>query len=209
MTADDSSIAQFVDLAGQGDGMAQQQIWDRYFPQLVRLAQLRIQQNFQRIGDAEDVALSVLNSFFGQIQKKSLPGVRGADDLWRLLSRMTQRKAIDWVRHQQRQKRRVLGESVLRGHNSPPGDLNEDNARPLEQIASEVLEPQLASSLIEDCQRLMQLLPEDLRPVVLLRLAGHTNAEIAASQQCSLATVERRVKLVRAIWSTAIADEPS
>ncbi len=209
MKADDSSIAQFVDLAGQGDSLAQQQIWDRYFPQLVRLAQLRIQQNYQRIGDAEDVALSALNSFFGLIQKNPLPDLRGSDDLWRLLSRMTQRKAVDWVRHQQRQKRRVLGESVLRHRDTEPAEADANQARPLEQIASEILEPQLAVSLIEDCQRLMQLLPEELRPVVLLRLDGHTNAEIAAKQNCSLATIERRIKLARAIWSTAIAAEPN
>lgn len=206
MTPADSSIVQVIALAGQGDAQAQQRIWDQYFPQLVRLAQQRMHENFHRIGDGEDVALSVLNSFFQQIQKVSLPDVRGGDDLWRLLSRMTQRKAIDWIRFQQRHKRRVLGESAIGVGNLEAFQNSPADNRPMADIVSAELEPQLAVMLIENCEWLMARLPEELRPVVLLRLAGHTNAEIATSQNCSLATVERRLKLVRSIWSQTIPE---
>lgn len=204
----DDSIVQVIVLAGQGDTQAQQKIWDRYFPQLVRLAQQRIQQNFHRIGDGEDVALSVLRSFFRQIEAISLPDVRGGDDLWRLLSRMTQRKAIDWIRFQQRQKRCALGESAvgLRNNTGISKEVAAD-ARPMADVVSDELEPQMAVMLIENCELLMAQLPEVLRPIVLLRLAGHTNNEIAASQNCSLATVERRLKLVRSIWSESISEK--
>lgn len=200
---DDSSIVQIIAMAGQGDTSAQQKIWDRYFPQLVRLAQQRIHQNFHRIGDGEDVALSVLDSFFRQIQKISPPDVRGLDDLWRLLSRMTQRKAIDWIRFQLREKRRVLGESAIESGN--PESATE--ARPMADVVSVELEPHLAVMLIENCEWMMTKLPEALRPIVLLRLAGHTNCEIATAQGCSLATVERRLKLIRSIWSEALSEE--
>lgn len=207
MTSTDSSIVQLIALAGQGDTQAQQQIWDQYFPQLVRLAQQRLKEKFHRVGDGEDVALSVLNSFFHQIQKISLPEVRGRDDLWRFLSRMTQHKAIDWIRFQQRHRRRVLGESAIGLGNAGSSRESAAEARPMADVASPGLEPQLAVMLIENCERLMDQLPAELRPIVLLRLAGHTNAEIAVNQDCSLATVERRLKLVRSIWSQTLQEK--
>ena len=75
------------------------------------------------------------------------------------------------------------------------------------EVVSADLEPQLAAMLIENCEWLMAQLPEVLRPIVLFRLAGHSNSEIALSQNCSLATVERRLKLVRSIWSQAMPDK--
>jgi DNA-directed RNA polymerase specialized sigma24 family protein len=49
-------------------------------------------------------------------------------------------------------------------------------------------------------RRLLAKLPtEELRAIALARLEGHTNAEIAARQGCTLATVERRLRLIRAV----------
>ena len=42
----------------------------------------------------------------------------------------------------------------------------------------------------------------DLRQIALLRLARHTNDEIAEKLGCSLATVKRRVAEIRDQWST-------
>jgi DNA-directed RNA polymerase specialized sigma24 family protein len=41
---------------------------------------------------------------------------------------------------------------------------------------------------------------EELRAIALAKLEGYTNAEIAARQECALATVERRLMTIRAVW---------
>ena len=202
MKNSDSSVNQFIIRAQTGDPDAQREIWDQFFPQLLELARLRLQGGLKRVGDEEDVALSVLNSFFSGTQKNKFPDVRGRDELWRLLSRMTQRKAIDWIRFHSRQKRQVMGESALLATAEAQGEpAAGDERRPIDGIASDQPTPVMELICIEECQRLMELLPDVLRSVVLQRLEGHSNQEIAQMNSCSLATIERRMKLVREIWS--------
>ena len=55
----------------------------------------------------------------------------------------------------------------------------------------------------EQCSQWMAKLDKDLQKVVLKKLNGHSNTEIAESSQCSLATIERRLRLVREIWMQA------
>ena len=47
----------------KGDSAAAQKIWERYFDQLVRLAQRRMGGLPRRAADEEDIALSAMNSF--------------------------------------------------------------------------------------------------------------------------------------------------
>lgn len=200
----DSSVNQFILRAQAGDPNAQQEIWDRFFPQLLELARLRLHGGVKRVGDEEDVALSVLNSYFTGAQENKFPEVRGRDELWRLLSRMTQRKAVDWIRFHSRQKRHVMGESALMADAGAKGEpAGADARRPIDGIASDQPTPVMELIVIEECQRLMKLLPDELRGVVLRRLEGHSNLAIAQMNSCSLATIERRMKLVREIWSKA------
>jgi DNA-directed RNA polymerase specialized sigma24 family protein len=88
-----------------GNEDAAQQLWDRYFPDLLRIARNRLRSIPKRMADEEDVALSALNSFFGAAQKGRFPDLADRDSLWRLLSRITQRKAVDVLRRHLAQKR--------------------------------------------------------------------------------------------------------
>lgn len=196
-----SSIAGWIDAVRAGEPLGQQALWDRFFPQIVRLAKSRMRDGICRAGDEEDVALSVLNSFFAGFQENSFPDVRGRDDLWRLLSRMTQRKVADWVRSQGRKKRFALGESALMRN------AFDENPLPMEQQKHPGPTPDMELVFIEQCQRLMKLLPTDLQAVVIQKLSGQKNEDIANQLNCSIATVERRLKLIRELWTKAIEDE--
>jgi RNA polymerase sigma factor (sigma-70 family) len=192
----DDPISRWIELARTGDRAAQQGLWDRFFPELVRLARFRLQGQPQRLGDEEDVVLSVFESFFraSADQKKGFPALRGRDDLWRLLSRMTHRKVIDWLRHAQRQKRHVLGESALVA--PPDGRWPGLDAQPHAGPT-----PPLELIVAEEIRgRLDQLGPE-MRRVAVAKLEGYTNQEIAGRHGCSVATVERRLKMIREIWN--------
>jgi hypothetical protein len=47
---------------------------------------------------------------------------------------------------------------------------------------------------------LQKLGDEGLRTVARLKQEGYTDAEVAGRLRCSLRTVERKLKLIRAIW---------
>ena len=189
---DNDSLAGWVELANAGDAAAQAELWERFFPQLLKLARARLQGRGLRIGDEEDVVASVFQSYFRGAQENRFPDLRGRDSLWRLLSRMTQRKAIDWLRHAERQKRRAFGQSAIGQAGA---------AMPLDDVPGNVRSPLLEVVAIDECRRLMELLTPELRAIAVLKFEGYTNREIAAQQTCSIATVERRLGLIREIWS--------
>jgi DNA-directed RNA polymerase specialized sigma24 family protein len=68
-------------------------------------------------------------------------------------------------------------------------------------ISEQELSPDSAVASIEECQRLLQLLPDDtLRNVALLKLEGWKNREIAEKLRCVETTVERKLKGIRSLW---------
>ena len=72
---------------------------------------------------------------------------------------------------------------------------------PLDDGPGNVRSPLLEVVAIDECRRLMELLTPELRAIAVLKFEGYTNREIAAQQTCSIATVERRLGLIRQIWS--------
>jgi DNA-directed RNA polymerase specialized sigma24 family protein len=54
----------------------------------------------------------------------------------------------------------------------------------------------------EECQRLLDLVQdEDLRRVALWKMEGYTNEEIAARLGCVTRSVERKLGVVRRLWT--------
>ena len=69
------------------------------------------------------------------------------------------------------------------------------------QVPDPALPPDLLLLAFDACQRLLELLEtDDLRQVALWKLAGHTNAAIAAKLGCSNATVQRTLSYIRETW---------
>ena len=91
------SVARLIEELRAGNEEAAQETWDAYFPDLVRIARLHLSSIPCRVADEEDVALSALNSFFQAVEKGRFPDLASRDGLWRLLSRITQRKAVDLI----------------------------------------------------------------------------------------------------------------
>jgi DNA-directed RNA polymerase specialized sigma24 family protein len=146
--------------------------------------------------DAEDVALSVLDSFFDAAQARRFPDVADRDDLWRLLIRMTARKVIDLQRHERRQRRgggRVHPESALQ---------RSGDGWSLAQIMGDTPSPEFAAMMAEEFSvRLAQLADDELRAIAAAKMQGYSNREIATQLDCSIRTVERRLELIRRKWS--------
>jgi DNA-directed RNA polymerase specialized sigma24 family protein len=192
----DESVSIWIKEVMDGNGDAAQKLWDRYFPDLMKLARKRLRTVPRRMVDEEDVALSALKSFFGAAQKGRFPDLADRDSLWRLLSRMTQRKAVDVLRRHLAQKRggdAVLGESQLHA----PSSINVG----LAQFASDDIGPELTAIVTEQCQLLMGSLEDpQLRQIALAKLEGYTNEEISKQLDLAIRTVERRLQLIRKTW---------
>lgn len=192
----DESVSIWIKEITDGNEDAAQKLWDRYFPDLLILARNGLRTVPRRMVDEEDVALSALNSFFGAAQKGRFPDLADRDSLWRLLSRMTQRKAVDVLRRHLAQKRggdAVLGESQLHA----PCSIKVG----LAQFPSDDISPELSAIATEQCQLLMESLEDpQLRQIALAKLEGYTNEEISIQLDLAIRTVERRLQLIRKTW---------
>jgi DNA-directed RNA polymerase specialized sigma24 family protein len=61
--------------------------------------------------------------------------------------------------------------------------------------------PEFAAQVAEECQRLLDMLPDDeLCSIAVWKMEGHTNEEIAGLLGCAVPTVERRLRLIRKCW---------
>src|SRR5437660_4516810 len=110
------SVTNWINLIKGGDAAAVQRLWEAYFPRLVGLARKRLREAPRRAADEEDVALSAFDSFCDGVARGRFPQLTDRDDLWHVLVTITARKALQLIRHEQRQQRgggAVRGESVF------------------------------------------------------------------------------------------------
>jgi DNA-directed RNA polymerase specialized sigma24 family protein len=195
----EGSVTHWLTLAKAGDDAAVQELWERYFAQLVRVCHRKLGDNPRRASDEEDVALSAFNSFVEGTRRGRFPRLNDRHDLWQVLLVVAARKAIDQHHHNLRQKRgggRVQGESAL------IGTATSVEGAGIEQVVGHEPTPEFAASVVEQYQRLLDsLTDETLRTVAVWKMEGYTNDEMANRMGCVTRTVERKLRLIRKIWS--------
>jgi DNA-directed RNA polymerase specialized sigma24 family protein len=194
MAASDA-ITLWLSLLREGHPEAAQRIWDRYFRRLVGLARKKLRGRRLAVADEEDVAISALDSFCRNAREGRFPQLADSDGLWRLLVVITARKAVRLVRDQGRQKR-----SGGRGTLTGPLD-SQGNQPAVEELIGNEPSPEFAARVAEEYERLLGLLDDDQRAIAIAKLEGLTNEQIAARLNRALRTVERRLKLIRKIWT--------
>jgi DNA-directed RNA polymerase specialized sigma24 family protein len=198
----EGSISHWIEEIKRGNPAAAEVVWDRYFPQLVRLARQKLRGVPGRMADEEDVALSALDSFCRAAQRGCFPDLADREGLWRLLFQKVVRKAVDLARYERRQIRgggRVQGESALDGSTSACGDQG------FAQVPDDALSPEIAAMMAEQCRRLLEHLEPDLQSLALARMEGYSNEEIARGMKRSVRTVERRLQLIRRKWEKEVS----
>ncbi len=188
----EKSVTALIRMLKAGDRLAAQGLWEAYFQRLIGLARAQLARAPIRVADAEDVALSAFKSFYRRAERGDFPRLEDRDDLWQLLFVLTVRKAINLVRYQGRKSRgsaRLVSLSDLEGLD-------------VDVVLGKEPSPEFAAEMIDECRRLLDLLPDPtLRSVALWKMEGYTNVEIAARLGCVEKTVERKVRAIRDVWS--------
>jgi DNA-directed RNA polymerase specialized sigma24 family protein len=200
------SVSIWLDGVKGGDGRDIQRLWDRYFERIVRLAGSRLPGHARRAFDEEDVALSAFRSFCDRAGRGQFPRLSDRDDLWRVLSTITVRKVVRSVRYQTRLKRgggRVMGESAVMG--SGEGGAADEG---LASFLGDEPTPQEAAEFADEYERLFGRLDDPaLRTIALRKLEGFSSEEIASELGVTSRTVDRKLRLVRALWESDTGGE--
>jgi RNA polymerase sigma factor (sigma-70 family) len=183
------SVTHWIGRLKEGDSVAAEKLWERYFPRMVSLARQHLRTLPRQASDEEDVALSALGSFFRDAQRGRFPKLHGRDDLWPLLMTFTAQKALDLIRRERARKRGAKAPAL-------------SNEEALANVTGREPPPDMAEQLAEDLRCLLARLPDwQLQTIAVMRMEGYTNEEIAAELGCVTRTVERRLRIIRKAWA--------
>lgn len=198
----DDDVTRWIVALAEGDQDAAERIWNHYCQKLAALARRRLGNRHRRSSDEEDVVLSAFESFCRGMAAGRFPRLNDRQDLWRLLVKITARKAVAHLRREHAEKRGgglVRGDSVFGATSSFGRDAG------IEQVLGREPTPELVAQVVEQCEHLMELLGDpSLRLMALLKLEGYTNEKIARSLDCAVGTVERKLARIRRSWSREV-----
>jgi DNA-directed RNA polymerase specialized sigma24 family protein len=190
------SVTHWLRQLQAGERGAAQKLWERYYLRLVGLARKRLQGLPRRAADEEDVALSAFDSFCRGAEGGLFPRLDDRDNLWRLLVVITARKAFHLIRSETRPRRGGRGETQAQG---APGHVTEID---LETIVGNEPTPEFAAMVADECQRLFAVLGDpELEAIARWKMEGYTANEIARKLDYVPRTIERKLQLIRDIWS--------
>ncbi len=106
MSSTHDSVTEWLnDLKHSGDPVACQRIWQRYVAQLVRVAHRKLRDTERGAADEEDVAVAAFASFFRGVAGGQFACLNDRDDLWQILLMLTERKALNQIRHERAKRR--------------------------------------------------------------------------------------------------------
>jgi RNA polymerase sigma factor (sigma-70 family) len=197
MAPDSHSVTRWIERLKNDDPQAASALWERFVERMLAVARQRLGSAPRRVADEEDVVVVAFERFHHGVSQGRFPRLRNRDDLWALLFTITGRFAARQLRDQRRAKR-------------GDGDVRGESALAHSQLVDDAPTPAEAMLLAEGMTRLLDALGDDsLRQIALARMEGYSNAEIATQIGRSEVTVERRLRLIRAIWQVQHEDENS
>jgi DNA-directed RNA polymerase specialized sigma24 family protein len=188
MAESNNSVSLWLEQLQAGDVAATQAIWERYFERLVRLVHARLPDRLRPAIDEEDVALSAFNSFFRGVEEGRFPKLNDRTNLWAVLVTIADRKRLAGLEREN---------ALKRGGRQQRHDIEFDLADPSPT-------PEFAAEVADECERMLKHLRQrdpELERIALLKLEGCTNAQIGELVQRSLATVSRKLELIRELWA--------
>ena len=193
------SVSQWLDSLKAGETAQIGKLWDRYRNRLVEIASRRLAGIPKGLADEDDIAQSVFLSLCRGAVAGRLDDVKNRDELWWLLLAITKQKAVQLVRR---------GETVKRGgghvysESDCPSELGRAGAFSIDNLVGDCPTAETLAILEEESQRLLDLLPSsELAKVATHRIEGYSVAEIANELSVSKRSIERKLRLIRDVWS--------
>ena len=177
-----------------GDRDAARELWERLLPRLTGLARKALAGWPQRVADADDVVQNTFLGFVENVESGGLTGDLHRDELWRVLSTIAVRKALNQTRDERALKR---GGGQVR-------ELGEHDPVALQQLRSGLTVPEF-DILVDE---LLSQLDDELRVFAILKLGSFSTAEIAEYLEVAERTVERKLKLIARHWHETLLDTP-
>jgi DNA-directed RNA polymerase specialized sigma24 family protein len=182
------SVSGWLEELKKGHEAAAQELWNRYFSHLIRLARHHL-HGIGRDVDEEDIALSALKSTLLGVQNDRFPDLSDRTGLWPLLVTITIRKANNEVKRQLTRKRARAAEEPIA---DVPRFVGNDPS------------PEFALQVAEAIETLVVALgDETLRTIARRKLEGYSNEEIALELNVSTRTVGRKLQRIRQEWQEA------
>lgn len=193
------SVTHWIAALKQNHSMAGQRLWEQYVEKLVRLARQKLGGAPRRAVDEDDVVAEVFADFLQGVQERRFERLNDRNDLWQVLAMLTERKAIDLIRRETGAKR---GRGQTRGDSAFEKQPAGSSAGPgIGQVPGCEPDPAFAAELTDMLAHLLRLLDNDmLRALARDNLAGYTQEEMATRNGIALATVQRKLKLIREKW---------
>ena len=180
----DGSIPRCLSGIRRNESEAIEIVWNRYRQALVRVADRTLNSSPRKGADEEDAAVTAFNTFVRRAADGQFYRLNNRHDLWSLLTAITVRKALKLRRKEERAPLEI-----------DPGEL---------ACALDTLPQQEMVTMFEDQLSFLfeQLGDPQLREIVLLKLEGYTNQEIAERFGRHVSFTERKLRLIRKVWST-------
>ena len=170
----------------QGDEGAVQKLWERYYIRLIGLARKTLVSSPQVASNEEDVAQSAFKSFYFRAQAGKFPKLEDRDDLWKVLMTIALRKSF---RTRKKASRQAASDPQILAA----------------ELITESPDPDAAAVITDEFRRLFGKLEDPvLSGIALMKLEGLTNPQIAKSLDLSVATIERKLQVIRHLWADEI-----
>ena len=189
------SVTMLIDMVKSRDFDAAEQLWNRYFQQLLPLARAKLKSAQGQIVDEEDILISVFDRFFSAAGDGKFAKLTDRDDLWQILLMLTERKIID-------QHRRATANKRGSGEVVRDSELDADLSR-MRELVDKTPGPELIAEFNENLRVvLLRLKDQKTREVAICKLEGRTNQEIGERLNVSLSSVERKLRVIREVWQS-------
>jgi RNA polymerase sigma-70 factor (ECF subfamily) len=160
----------------------EREVLEQYTHRLLELARRRLPDKVRARVDPEDVVQSVYRSFFRRLNAGQF-NFDESGDVWRLLAAMTFHKAQKKSRFHQQQRRDVRRETPM---------ATDASAEQNDQVFAEAIPGPEEAVILFDClEQLLKQVPDSYRDIVVLRMEGHSIADIALRIGRSQRTVLR------------------
>ncbi|MFN0017474.1 MAG: RNA polymerase sigma factor [Pirellulaceae bacterium] len=194
-----SDFSELVGRLREGDERAIASLFDKYFRQLAKTANRLLPQNLSKMADGEDLAQSVMRTFFRRLRVGEFSQLSDEGRLRALLRVLLERRLKNHIKHelsQKRDQRRTESYLTVSAANRSESDFD-----PPAQDTSEfeLCEPLL---LAEEIAAALAVLESDRqRKIAEFVLAGNEQSLIAQELDIHPATFYRHLNRILAIWA--------